>query len=196
MKRIAILAAFGAAMTLAPLAQADHGWGLYGTYWNTKDGQDEWGGGFRLAVDFIPHVFADLRVSYFDDLIGSSVAKIEDIPIEIGLMGIKEISDRVDVYGGGGLSIHLLDGHENIPGTPRETINPDDELGIYFVLGIESLFLAEELATYHVNGVTLFAEATYRFLTVDDATLSSDGTRLQDAELDGLGFNLGFTIRW
>jgi len=195
-KRIAILAAFGAAMTLAPLAQADHGWGLFGTYWNTKDGQDEWGGGFRLAVDFIPHVFVDLRVSYFDDLIGSSVAKIEDIPIDIGIMGTKDLTDSVDFYGGGGLSIHLLDGHESIPELPRETINPDDELGMYFVLGIESLFLAEELAKYHVKGVTLFAEATYRFLTVDNAAVSTDGARLEDADLDGLGFNLGFTIRW
>ena len=65
-------------------------------------------------VDVITNVFADIRVSCFDDLIGSPKAKIEDIPIGLGLMGKKQITDRVHVYGGGGLSIHLLDGHRRM----------------------------------------------------------------------------------
>jgi len=120
------------------------------------------GGGFRLAVEVITNVFADIRVSCFDDLIGSPKAKIEDIPIGLGLMEKKQITDRVHVYGGGGLSIHLLDGQENAPETPRDTFNPDDEPGFYFALGIESLFLEEELEKYHVNGVALFAETSGR----------------------------------
>ena len=85
-------------------------------------------------VDVITNVFVDIRVSCFDDLIGSPKAKIEDIPIEFGLMGKKQITDRVHVYGGGGMSINFLDGQENAPETPRDSFNPDDEPGFYFAL--------------------------------------------------------------
>ncbi len=160
---------------------ADNGWGLFGSYWNPSDGDSAFGPGVRLAVEMIPGVQLDMRVSYFNDVMKESEGpSLKVIPLEAGLNLIAPAADRLNVYGGIGIGYYLMDSDADV----------DNEVGFFLNGGVEFVMIENE-AFYGGTRASLFAEAMYRSVSADKA--GNDG---KDMDLDGLVLSGGLMVRW
>ncbi len=174
------LLAVGTALPAAALAQGGNSVGAFGSYWNTDQGGDTWGGGVKGRFGMF-----ELRATYFDDVTrdrGGALRaiKIQDVPVDAGVAFNFAPQMPINPYVGAGVSYHLLD--SNIG-------NIDDEVGWYALLGGE-FGMAE--------GMSLLAEVTYRDVTGTVKDLSG-GTLIQDrtnVDLSGFGANVGVAWRF
>jgi hypothetical protein len=99
------------------------------------------------------------------------------------------------VYAGGGGGYYIMPEFESdvaVPGSGEPDIDPDDEFG-FFIVGGAELALSEQ--------VSLFGEAKYTWLEVeeleiDDETIDLDALGLDDIEFTGLGINAGLLLLW
>ena len=177
-KTLSILCAMAALTLLAAPAKAgDASVGVYGSYWDTEDADQGYGGGVK--VDFAR--FIELRAGYFSDVTSDNPQplgndfKLRVVPLEAGLVFKFAPNDRFTPYLGGGASYLLLDTNRG---------NIDNELGWYGVVGAD-------IKTDHGFGVML--EGTYRSV---DSTIRDrgDDTTVDDrvdVQLRGFGANLG-----
>ena len=171
---------------------------LFGSYWQTGDFDDTFGGGVRLGFGDGPVQF-ELRGSYFPDIaedfeqLFDSDSEFEDqfeitaIPLEAGVTFNFGGSETFNPYIGGGASYILLD---------TDIGEVDDEVGFYVVGGFK--------AARDDGGVGFFAEAIYRniegqvnfdpedFDDVDDVDFDDDF----DLDLAGIGANVGIVFRF
>ncbi|HEV2845259.1 MAG TPA: outer membrane beta-barrel protein [Thermoanaerobaculia bacterium] len=171
---------------------------LFGSYWQTGDFDDTFGGGTRLGFGDGPVQF-ELRASYFPDIaedfeqLFDSDSEFEDqfeitaIPVEAGVTFNFAGNESFSPYIGGGASYILLD---------TDIGEVDDEVGFYVVAGFK--------AGGNDGGVGFVAEAIYRniegqvnfdpedFDDVDDVDFDDDF----DLDLAGVGANVGIVFRF
>lgn len=158
--------------------------GLYGSYWDTKDLDHAFGGGIKTAFDLGPVVDLDLAATYFNNLSKSDVFKIHAAPLDVGLSFHVPTDSGVRPYVGGGASYYLL-------GSNHGSIS--DEVGWYGKAGLE-------IGPRANSGAHFFAEVNYRDVsgTVKNTEHNlpesvSDKVKLQ---LRGPGANVGVLWRW
>lgn len=173
-----------ALLLFAASAQAGE-FGLFGSYWDTKDLGDTAGAGVKYAIG--DHALRlELRGSYYPDLTANAGEVIQG---QTGDFELKAVVPEAGVaynfapgastqfYVGAGLSYYLLDPNE---------FTVDDEAGWYGLAGFT--------AGGGGSGPAFFAEAMYRSV---DATVTDDSL-VQDVDLDltGLSLNLGVLFRF
>jgi opacity protein-like surface antigen len=164
-----------------------NGWGIYAAYWSPSDGDAGYGAGAKITAEMVPGVQMEFRSTYFDDLAEEPAGydvSLEVIPLELGLaLAMPAPDPKVQFLVGGGIGYYLMDGGVRGPGVD---VSADNEVGFYLSGGVE----------YQVRpNAALFAEAKYTFVTADDMAVTSAGD-LDDADLNGIGVNLGILITW
>ncbi len=189
------MAAVLIAVGLAAGARADNGWGIYGAYWTPGDWDGAGGVGAKISFEIVPNALLDLRGTWLEDLEtddGGATLELEAIPWEAGLT-IRSGWEPVDVYVCGGLGYYQMEGDIALPGGGRQDADFSEEIGYYGGVGLE-VTVIEEAADLGATRITLFAEALYRGVSVDD--VSVDGIGTFDGDVGGFAFNAGFMIRW
>ena len=190
-------------MVCAGAAFGDGGWGLVASYWDTKDADAGVGLGMKISVEAVPGFMLDFRYTWFEDLgkadpdIGVTHYILEVIPLEIGASIQAEPSDKLIIFGGGGLGYYMMEGDmwtDDRPGH-RISADPDDELGFYLNGGFEFV-VAQNADTLQPARATIFLEAMYRFVNIKAIAIDSLDLPVDNGNLDGLGLNLGFMLRW
>ena len=174
----------GAVVALLSTATPGHAgtFGVFGSYWDTKDADHGFGGGVKGSFDLGEVLQLDLRGTYFNDLIKRADAgdlKLHASPLDVGLSFAFNPGGAVRPYVGGGGSYYLLDSNHG-------TVS--DEVGYYAMGGVEFGSLS--------TGPHFFAEAIYRDVTGTVKRRAADETfpdvsgkvKLQ---LRGVGANAG-----
>jgi hypothetical protein len=166
---------------LACTSPADVGLGAFGSYWNTDDADEAFGGGAQLKLGTDP-LHLVIRGTYFDDLLDddhTADIDLQAIPVEAGIELRRKVSPATAIYVGGGVTYCFLDAGD------RGEV--DDEIGWYAGGGIE-IRLGKR--------VWLFGEAVWRNI---EATVEYDDlgeiTSDVDFDLSGLGVNVGLVFR-
>jgi len=201
MKRLIVLTVL--VLTCANFAHGDNSWGAHASYWDTKDAEDSYGMGLKFSIEALPNFNVDLRLSWFDDIgksapeLGITHYSLEIVPLEIGGSVIAEPSERLLVYGGGGLGYYFMNGDMRTENRPnRITADPDDEIGFYLNAGFEFI-ISEHMQDMLATRATIFAEVMYRFVEVKDLAVgNSRDYPVEKGKLDGFGVNLGFMLHW
>jgi outer membrane protein with beta-barrel domain len=177
----------------APAFASD--FGLFGSYWNTRDADDAFGGGLEVNFAFGQSPLGlELRGTYYQQLSDDAVGNLfepdegffeenslEAIPVEAGLRYNFNPTGNVSPWISGGVSYIFLDISD------IEGAEVDDETGWYAGLG--SRFGQSE-------GINFFGEVLYRATEATVNRRRSD-VDLQDhvnIELDGLVVNAG--VMW
>ena len=185
-----------AAVLLSTSPAMAGGFQLFGSYADTTDAGDTFGGGLGLAIPFGESGLGlDLRGTYYQEVSDEGASAIFDddeeffedeslevLPIDAGLRYEFDTASNFNPFIMGGFSYFLLD-------TTREGLDVDDETGFY--VGAGSKFGDPE-------GVGFFAEVLYRST---EATLVrerfDDDVDLEDEvaiDLDGIAVNAG--VSW
>lgn len=168
---------------------------LYGSYWNTSDVEDAFGGGIGfsfplgssplsigVAGTYYQELTDDPVDALFDDDEGVfEEESLEVLPFDAGLYYNFQQNGPFNVWLGGGFSYFLID-------TTREGIDVDDETGFHVAVG--SRFGDRE-------GANFFAEALYRSTEATLRRDRRDNVDLRDEvaiDLDGISVNAG--ILW
>ena len=183
-------------------AFAENGWGPILSYWNTDDAGDEVGFGVIFSFFVTDTTVLDLRYTWFDDMAEPTVDEITDYrlrvePLEVGLSFIHPLSHDTTFHVGGGLGYYMVDGKiETVPGV-LVNYDPKDEIGLYAVVGLETIVSYGMAEKSTADAVTLFAELMYRAVDIDEAKTTTGARRVvQDGNLSGLGANAGIRFRW
>jgi len=179
-KLVAVLSILGFGIFGASGAVAD-GVNVFGSYWDPSDGDETLGAGISLRGGTEP-LYLQLRGTFYDDITEDTALFENDlqvIPADVGIGVQIEANDRVELYGGGGVSYYFLD---------SENGSIDDEVGWYLEAGTE-LGVSEDIGVF-VEGVWRTVEGT-----VDD---DADDVDFDDVtiDLDGVSVNLGVVFRW
>jgi hypothetical protein len=175
MRKIVLSTVTALALLAGPAGAADLG--VFGSYWDTRDADQGFGGGAKL--DFAR--FIELRASYFRDVTSNDPLprqgdfKIRVTPLEAGLVFKFAQHESFTPYVGGGAGYYLLD-------TNRGDI--DNETGWYGVAGAD-------IKTDRGFGIML--EAIYRDMNTTVRGRGSDITidDQVDLQLRGIGANVG-----
>jgi hypothetical protein len=178
-------------------------WGPVVSYWNTDDASDAMGFGLVFSFEVAPSMALDLRYSWFDDLSDASSAEIEDLdievePFEFGLSWVKKVGESSTFHLGGGFGYYMVDGDADVLGGLEVDFNPEDEWGLYAIAGFDIMMVGEFSEGVMASGMTLFLEAIYRAVEIDEAStgLGLGKTQIQDGNLSGLGANIGVRFLW
>jgi hypothetical protein len=187
-------------LLLLPAAGAAGSFSLYGSYWETDELDETFGGGMAFGVPLGERFALDLRAAYYerlksgnfdqllDDLFDDDESvfrenSIEIIPVEVGIRYNFVPREVVNVYVGGGVGYYLL-------AADRGEI--DDEFGGYALLGAQ--FGDPE-------GVSFLLEGQYR--KIEGSIRDRDGelgnrdlTDEVSFDLDGFAINAGVAWRW
>ena len=174
-------------------------WGVHAAYWDTSDADSSYGAGTKFSFEMVPGARLDLRASYFNDLaddVDGIDTDLEVLPLELGLALVYPAARSIDLTAGGGIGYYFMDGKINLPDNTSAGADPGDEVGFYLAAGLE-WSLRKSGASYGETEAGLFLEALYRSVSADDMKVDSvEPLRLGDADLDGLGVNLGIMVRW
>ena len=198
-----IVALVAVAVMWTGVARADNGWGVFASYWDTKDAGDGPGLGIKFSIEGAPHFLVDIKYTYYDDL-GESVPdagitsyKLNVQPIELGMSFVGQPSERMDVFGGGGIGYYLMQGEIRTQNTPGITydISPNDAVGFYLNAGLEFV-LAAGIEGWDAKRATLFLEGMYRLVKIDEVSAGGLSYPVLEGDLNGLSANVGFMLRW
>ncbi len=183
MKRTVWIAAVVALVLSAPIAMAN-GIGVFGSYWNPKDLDSEWGYGAKLKIALGRDAFLDIRGGRFEFEAqqGGTTATLEVIPLEAVWIFHLQYWGPLYPYIGGGGGYYLMDAEYKGPGA-EDRPGVSDEFGWFAVAGGE----------LEIGGpVALFAEAKYTWLETDSVR---DADRSKD-KLDGFSLQTGLILKW
>jgi len=151
---------------LLPRSQAaDISVGGFGTYLDTDDYDEAWGGGLRLKYDLVEYVALDFRGS----MVRLQPFSANMFPLEANLLLQVPLGRAVLPYGGMGIGYYLFDGGD---------YELEHSLGYGPVAGLEIRLGAS---------VALFGEARWLFLEPD----ISNSSTLDKISLDSFGVNAG-----
>ena len=192
-----------AVVMMSGIAQADNGWGVYASYWDTKDAGDGPGLGIKFSVEGAPYFLVDFKYTYYDDLgesdpgAGITSYNLNVQPVELGMSFVGQPSERMDVFAGGGIGYYMMSADVRTASTPgiKYSVNPDDAIGFYLNGGLE-LVLAQDIEGWEAKRATLFLEALYRYVSIDEVGGDGLSFPVLDGDLNGLGLNVGFMLRW
>ena len=171
-----------AVLFILPSAYA--GFGVFGSYWDSKDYDSLYGGGIKLGVDLGAGFGLDGRASYLStDLFEDTDLTMDVIPLEAVLCWTLEASEMFKPYVGAGIGWYFknVDWEADDIWDDAET---KDCLGYFGLAGLNVVF----------GSVTLFGEAKYNFISEDD-DLDWRGSDVdQKYSLDGFAANVGLKI--
>jgi hypothetical protein len=187
---LAVVALFGVFST-----PAEAQFKIYGSYWNTSDVDETFGGGIGFGIPFGESGFSlDLAGTYYQELDDNPVENLFDddegvfqeegleiIPFDVGIHYNFAQNGTFSPWIGAGATYFLID-------TTRNGIEVDDETGFHVSVG--SRFGQRD-------GVNFFAEAIYRSTEAtlrrseDDFPDPSDAVDEVAIDLDGIAVNAG-----
>jgi hypothetical protein len=147
--------------------------GTFGSYLDSDDLGPGYGGGAKLEVKPTDWLSVDGRASwvFFDDF------DISMIPLEAALrLNVPMFGERIVPYAGVGAGYYYFE---------ADDVDLDSNVGYFPLVGLE----------IGLRRVALFAEARWLVLETDtDAALEELGDL--DADVDGLGINVGLLFRF
>ena len=169
---------------LGSVVACANGLGFFGSYWDTKDADSDWGGGAKLQLEIIPNVFVEARGTYFPEFGEKSgdEVKVDIIPVEADAILKFPIADQFKLYGGGGAGYYIFNVKNDVDDVDIEV---DNELGYFAVAGVE-IALSEQ--------VSLFAEGKYTWLDTTTTAKFEGVEEKQDDSLDGFGGVAGIML--
>lgn len=147
---------------------ADVSMGVMGSYLDTDDMGEAYGGGVRLKYDLVEYVGLDFRGS----MLRLQDPSVNMFPLEANLMLQVPVANVLIPYGGFGVGYYIFDGGD---------VDLDDTVGYGPLAGVE-LRLA--------SAVALFGEARWLFLEPDVSGWLGRGR----ARLDGFGVTAGIMV--
>ena len=155
-----------------------HGTGIemagFGSSINSDDLGQGHGGGAKLELNPIDWLSVDGRAGY----IRFADTKVNMIPLEAaGLLNFPMAGERIVPYLGAGAGYYLFEGSET---------DLQDQVGFFPLAGLE-------IGLWRVS---LLAEARWLFLQTDVESARGELRNLREAEVDGLGINLGVVFRF
>ncbi len=166
------------AAAAAALVGCSHGRGaevgIFGTGLDSKDLGEGFGGGVKVELNPLDRVSMDARVGYvnFDD------TEVELIPLEVaGLVNFPMLGERIVPYAGGGVGFYHFDGNG---------AELDDNVGFFPLVGLE----------VGLQRISILAEARWLFLQTDVDASKAELTGITEANIDGLGINIGALYRF
>ena len=171
-------------ITLFILPSAEAGFGVFGSYWNSKDYDDMSGVGLRLGTEIFSGVGIEARGSYLStDLFGDPDVEMDIVPIEGVVSWTLDISESIHPYIGAGIGYYIKNpkwGSNDL----GDEISANDCVGYFGLAGVNVL----------LGTVTLFGEAKYNLISEDDELKwrGSDGD--EKYSLDGLSINAGISF--
>ena len=199
MKRtLGVLAILAALAVFATPAEAQ--FKIYGSYWDTADVGNTFGGGLGFDIPFGDSGFAlSLAGTYYQEL--------EDEPLD------NLFDDDEGVFQESGLEVIPFDVGLHYNFEPRGSFSPwIGAGGTYFLIDTtENRFEVDDETGWHVSvgshfgdpeGVNFFAEALYRSTEStlrrgeDDIPDPSDAVDEVDIDLDGFAVNAGISWRF
>lgn len=177
----------------ASTALAQGGLGVFGSYWDSKDADDAFGGGALLRMELGPAAQLDIRGSYykFDDRLEGIKAELQIIPLEAAFTFKLGMDPQFSPYVGGGIGYYFTDADLTI-GDLKINVDFDDEIGFFALGGLQFS------PTYNL---ALFGEVKYTWLDYDRARIRARdfpelGTERVDVDLkmNGIGVNIGLVL--
>lgn len=183
-----LLLVVGASQSLA-----QGGLGAFGSYWDSKDADDAFGGGALLRIEMGLMAQLDLRGSYyeFNDRFEDISTKLQIIPVEAALTFNLGTDPYFSPYVGGGIGYYFTDSDFTVEDV-KIRLDFDDEIGFFALAGLQFN------PTYNLG---LFGEVKYTWLDYDRARFSAKdfpelGTERVDIDLkmDGISINFGLLL--
>lgn len=148
--------------------------GVFGSYLDSDDLGDGYGGGVKLELQPIDWLGIDARASY----IGFDSPNVDMYPLELAaLLNIPLANEQIVPYAGVGVGYYMFD---------ADGFDMDDNVGFFPVVGLE-------IGAYNLS---FLVEARWLFLDSDLSDAASDFGDMNEAGLDGLGINLGLLFRF
>jgi opacity protein-like surface antigen len=150
--------------------------GIYGSYWNTKDANSGYGGGAKVSWGIF-----ELRGTYFNDVTTKRVPdrldfKLHAAPIGAGLKFDLTRDTPVTPYVGGGAAYYLLSTNRG---------STQDEVGWYAVAGLD--ITSPSRVGFNVEAIYRGVRGTVKNLTTDNIHI----VNRTNVDLSGLGVNAG-----
>lgn len=148
--------------------------GVFGSYVDSDDLGDGFGGGAKLEVKPLDWLSVDGRASWihFDDF------DIDMIPLEVvGRVNIPLFGERIVPYAGVGVGWYFFE---------ADDVDLDDDFGYFPLVGLE----------IGTRRVAVFAEARWLFLQPDADAALEELEDFDEADVDGLGINVGLLFRF
>lgn len=185
------------ACAASPAAMAQQ-FDLFGSYWNTSDVDDTFGGGIGLGFPFgETGLGLHAKATYYQELTDEPLENLfedddegffaeeslEVLPVDIGLHYEFASNGTFSPWVGGGFSYFMID-------TTREGVDVDDETGFHVSVGTR--IGNREGANFFVEGLYRSTEATLNRELDDDVDLEDEVA----IDLDGIAINAGLQWRF
>ncbi|HMP73635.1 MAG TPA: hypothetical protein PKE55_10270 [Kiritimatiellia bacterium] len=162
---------------------ASGGWGVYGAYWDTKDGGDGIGPGLRLSLPVVPEFHVEFRTAYIGNF-DRARNDLEVIPLEVSGLFRFDLTDSLVGHAGLGVGYYLMSGGWTWQDAANKA-SADNDVGLFGLLGLEYAWNQD---------LGLFIEGKY--ISLDAKKGRTVGNEIRTLDLDGLGLNIGFMLRW
>jgi hypothetical protein len=160
------------------LGGCSHGSGLelgaFGSSLNSNDLGQGYGGGAKLELNPVDWISLDGRASW----IRFADTEVDMVPLEVAaLVNFPSLGERIVPYVGAGAGYYFFDAKD---------ADLDNQVGFFPVVGLEiGLWRA-----------SLLAEARWLFLQTDVESARGELQNLREADVDGLGINVGLLLRF
>ena len=165
------------ALFVLPSAQA--GFGVFGTWWDSKDYDALYGGGIRLGGEVFSGIGIEARASYLSsDLLENNDLTMNVIPLE-GIVSWKlDVSESIKPYIGAGIGYYLKDVDVE---RDRFWNEAKDCVGYFALAGLD----------VELGSVTLFGEAKYNLIGESDEWQWRAADVKEKYSLDGFSVDAG-----
>jgi opacity protein-like surface antigen len=162
----------------AALGGCRHGSGIelgaFGSSLKSEDLGQGYGGGAKLELNPIDWISLDGRASY----VRFADTRINMVPLEAAaLLNFSMAGERIVPYVGAGVGYYLFE---------AEGSDLDNKVGFFPLAGLE-------IGLWRVS---FLAEVRWLFLQTDVESTRGELRNLREAEVDGLGINLGVLFRF
>ncbi len=148
--------------------------GAFGSSLKSDDLGQGYGGGAKLELNPIDWLSVDGRASY----IRFADKKVNMVPLEAAaLLNFPMAGERIVPYVGAGAGYYLFE---------ADDANFDNKVGFFPLAGLE-------IGLWRVS---FLAEARWLFLQTDVESARGELRNLHEADIDGLGVNLGVLFRF
>lgn len=181
-----------------PIARAEHGWGLFGSYWDTSDVGGAPGLGLCLGAEILPHTLLDFRISYFDGFSAEgngAELEMSATPFEFGLLIQSDDNKPVQFSAGLGGGYYSVSAEVVSGGTVIGDPDIDSQMGFYMLGGAEYAF-TRDVESINATRATLFGEVMYRSVELDRVQTGGGSLVINEGNMSGLGVNIGLKLRW
>lgn len=168
-------------MSLLILPSAQAGIGVFGTYWDSKDYDELYGGGVRLGGEIGAGFGLEARASYLStDLFGDDDVALDVIPLEAVASWTLDVSEMLKPYIGAGVGYYVknLDWEAN---DVWEDAKSKDSVGYFALAGLNLVF----------GNATIFGEAKYNLVGEEDEFDWRGSDVKEKYSLDGLSLSAG-----